>query len=700
MLLSIGLGACAVIGFVSYETGRVALNERIVDQLASIRTAKQFEVQSYFRRLENQVRTLSEDLMVIEAMKEFNFAFHKLNNSEIPLDWQHEIENYYSTSFMPSLEENMKISGPAKQFFPVAPAARYLQYHYLVRNPNRQDQRRLLVDAEDGSDYTKVHTIYHPLLSKYVEKFGYTDLLLVDDETGDVVYTVQKRSDFTSNVASGAFKNTNFSRAVEASREGEKIEFVKLVDFQPYLAANGRPVAFIASPIYDRLKHVGDLVLAMPVDEVNSIMTDGQNWKDHGLGNTGENYLVGPDYLMRSDSRALIENQGRYVDELRSRGVPKDTVDVIQRLRTSILLHPARTKAVEAALQGRTGTIVGEDSLGIRSLMSYQPLNVEGLKWVLVSEIDQAEALGPIRSLHVTLIAWTLVISVLVGGLALLLTEAFLRPIRALTDGARRFGAGEQNVKVRVDRTDEFGILAGTFNEMIGSISEKTRIIEQKNAENERLLLNILPSPIATRLKNGENSIADGFAEASVLFGDLVGFTSFSANISAEQLVLFLNDLFSRFDHAALARGIEKIKTIGDCYMAVGGIPSPFQKHGYAIIELGLDMIRILGEFNQQRGTHLQMRIGIHCGPVVAGVIGSTKFIYDLWGDTVNLASRMESTGVPGSIQVTRAIFELVNDQYDFEERGLIEVKGKGKLPTWLLKGKRMRVEASEMAAV
>jgi len=210
--------------------------------------------------------------------------------------------------------------------------------------------------------------------------------------------------------------------------------------------------------------------------------------------------------------------------------------------------------------------------------------------------------------------------------------------------------------------------------------------IDRLHRENERLLLNILPAPIADRLKSGDELIADKFSEVTVLFADLVEFTKLAASMSAASLVELLNDLFTRFDLAANELGIEKIKTIGDAYMAVCGLPEVCDDHSERILKMAQRLMQIVREFSAERGVDLHLRIGVNSGPVVAGIIGRRKFIYDLWGDTVNVASRMESHGVPGGIQVTRPVFERLRDHYSFEERGAIEVKGKGKVEAWLLK--------------
>jgi class 3 adenylate cyclase/CheY-like chemotaxis protein len=212
------------------------------------------------------------------------------------------------------------------------------------------------------------------------------------------------------------------------------------------------------------------------------------------------------------------------------------------------------------------------------------------------------------------------------------------------------------------------------------------RIAQQKS---ESLLLNILPARIAENLKKGEGTLAERFESATVLFADLVNFTSLAARISPLELVNLLNQVFSKFDSLTEKYNLEKIKTIGDAYMVAGGLPVPRADHAEAIANMALDMQLVINNFETNLGESFQIRIGIHTGPVVAGVIGTKKFIYDLWGDTVNVASRMESQGLPGSIQVTAEMWEKLKDKYVFEERGLLEIKGKGQMITYWLKGKK-----------
>jgi class 3 adenylate cyclase len=206
-----------------------------------------------------------------------------------------------------------------------------------------------------------------------------------------------------------------------------------------------------------------------------------------------------------------------------------------------------------------------------------------------------------------------------------------------------------------------------------------------ERAKSELLLLNVLPRPIARRLKGGEHPIADHIDEAAVLFADLVGFTPMTERMAPGDLIDLLDDLFTEFDEVAEANGLEKIKTVGDAYMVVGGVPEPKDDAAEAIARMALEMLRLAGHRRGFGGEGLQLRIGIDIGPVVAGVIGRHKFTYDLWGDTVNTASRMESHGIPGYIQVTPRAYEHLKEQFRFEPREPLEIKGKGPMSPLIL---------------
>jgi adenylate cyclase len=224
--------------------------------------------------------------------------------------------------------------------------------------------------------------------------------------------------------------------------------------------------------------------------------------------------------------------------------------------------------------------------------------------------------------------------------------------------------------------------------------------LEVERAKSERLLLNVLPPSVANRLKESDGVIADAFAEATVLFADIVDFTPLAQGLAPAAVVALLDRVFASWDALAARHGVEKIKTIGDAYMVAGGLPSPREDHAEAIADMALEMGAEVERCAADQGLPLELRIGIDTGPVVAGVIGRAKFIYDLWGDTVNTASRMESHGVPGSIQVTGRTHEALRDGYELRQRGTIDVKGKGPMTTYFLLARRLGAAAEKHGLV
>ena len=263
--------------------------------------------------------------------------------------------------------------------------------------------------------------------------------------------------------------------------------------------------------------------------------------------------------------------------------------------------------------------------------------------------------------------------------------EDFDRIVECIQVGAEDYLPKPFNavlLRARVFSSLEKKRLRDLDREHILELQREKEMLHIEQMKSEKLMLNILPKPIADRLKRGEKNIAGSYPEVTVLFSDLVGFTKMSAKKTAPELVKLLNDIFSRFDKRAELLGLEKIKTIGDAYMAVGGLPIPRSDHAEIVADMALGMYEDLAEFNQANQQEIQMRIGIHSGPVVAGVIGFTKFSYDLWGNTVNTASRMESTSGNGRIQVSAMTHELLKEHFVLEEREMIECKGLGPMLT------------------
>jgi class 3 adenylate cyclase len=687
LLLVLGIGTLLFTGTVAYVKYRSSLKQDAMRQLTGITRSKQFQIDSYYETIQKHAETLSADRMFIDATREFRAAYRKLDAVSIPADTQAAVRADYQENFYPEMQK-LKLARPhVEDYLPTSPAGLQLQYLYVVKNPHPPERRRDLANAGDGSDYSGVHEKYHGGFRHLVESFGYYDLYLIDYETGKALYDVNKDRDFGTDLLNGPYKNSNLAKVLKRSLATNNPNAVFFSDFEPYEASKGEPTQFVSSPIYDGQERIGVFALQLSTEAIGNVMSGKRGWERYGLGQTGDSAIVGPDRLVRTNDRRYLEDPDDFIAGLSADGIPDEKLQEIRLYETTILQVPTRSPAaVAAALEGKEGTRIEKDALGEGNLLvSYMPLHIKDLHWVVVSRMALDDALKPVADMGRMFGWWGAGLLLVTAIGAWLMTRQILRPVNALVDAAAKVAAGDLTAQVKWKWKDELGVLSDTFNSMTKNIREKTEVIEQKNRENEALLLNILPSEIGTRLKGGEQEIADNFADVTVLFGDIVGFTVLSSHTSAKRIVEILNGIFSLFDRDAHELGIEKIKTIGDCYMAVCGLPHPYSDHADRMARMALRMLEVTRQYNKEKGTNLQLRIGINSGPVVAGVIGKSKFIYDLWGDTVNLASRMESAGVPGEIQVTRSVYERLKGKFEFESRGVIQVKGKGEIDAFLL---------------
>ncbi|MBD2577981.1 adenylate/guanylate cyclase domain-containing protein [Oscillatoria sp. FACHB-1406] len=349
-----------------------------------------------------------------------------------------------------------------------------------------------------------------------------------------------------------------------------------------------------------------------------------------------------------------------------------------------------------------------------------------GLDWLIVVVVPERDFMGQIYANTRATIALCLVALAIATAVGLLTAHWLVTPIARLVEATRSLANGDLDKTVEEGNAREIKLLASSFNSMAAQLQESFYALEMANAEleervrertsalaveqekSERLLLNILPATIVERLKQSQSAhskgstarIAEHFEEVTILFADIVGFTPLSARLKPIELVNLLNDMFSIFDALAEHYGLEKIKTIGDAYMVAAGLPVPVPDRVEAIADMALDMLVAVARFNRERNENFQIRIGINTGSVVAGVIGTKKFIYDLWGDAVNVASRMESSGEPGAIQVTAATRDRLEGRFVLEERGIVNVKGKGAMKTYWLRERRLPPHKSALSSL
>ncbi len=545
ILTGVAVLSAGVSAFLGYASASRALEEQTYSQLTVVRETKAGRVEDYFQNIVDQTVAFSSNRMIIDAAVEFRRAFNavgrQLNLGQTEMDEADlRLRMYYQQEFLPRLEMNLGQTESLSGFWPQSREARIVQDIYIASNPFGTGSKDELDNPLDGTGYARAHGLYHPIIRDFLDRFGYYDIFIVDHETGHIVYSVFKEVDFGTSLLSGPYRETNFARAFEAARRSDARDFVRLVDFAAYAPSYNAFASFIASPIFDGEEKVGVLIYQMPVDRINDIMTSGRRWREVGLGESGESYIVGDDLRLRSQSRFLIEDREGYLEMVRSIGKPPATIDAIARLDSTIGLQKVETEGVEAALAGRTGTRLFDDYRGVPVLSSYRPLDIHDVHWVLMSEIDEAEAFAPVRALRSRVLLFMALLVAAIGGVAWFFSRSLTRPLKELTNNAAELADGNLGVGIDTSGDDEIGDLSKSLEVMRQSLEElvgrQERAIDALSVPMIPLRDDVVAMPLVgeldtRRLERVRSELVEGLSRsgARVALLDLTGVPTLDA---------------------------------------------------------------------------------------------------------------------------------------------------------------------------
>ncbi len=677
LLVGVSLGSLLIGGTLSWLRFRQEFEAQVFDHLTSVRASKGTQVEAYIKRLRDQLEVLGEDRTVVSAMVEFNAAYRGLQNEVIPNEWIEGIETYYARDFLPALAEN--VDGPQilANYRPLTQAGQYLQYSYVLAGANEGDSS---TSATGDSAYAQHHNTYHPFFQNLIDKYGYDDLYLINFDSGEIVYSVSKHPDYATSLDRGPYRRSGLAEVVEAVRNNPGRGFVQVVDFEPYVPRKAAPVAFLGTPIFNGPHIVGIVALQLPPDRINDILVGTQAWEDEGLGETGQVYVVGEDTLMRSVSRELLEDADTYRENLRKVGLSSETVDLVYNLNTSVLLQPVDTIATKNAMLGEADTEIIPDYQGKQVLSAYAPLKLEGLRWAILAEMDKAEALGPVTMMQIYMSTAGVIIVLAVALLSGFIAQAFASPVSRLIEASKKIQAGKPVGDIPIGGDDEFSQLGKSFKELAHTLENQGGLIEQKRLENDSLLKNILPAAVVSRFRQGDEPIVDMVQQATVLSAKILGLTS-----SSESIAVALNALVSEFDQVAKQSGLEPQGTTDGTYLAICGLSDVHFDHQERGLRVAQNLLEIVQRTNDRYQVSLSLQMGLHSGAFMAGVIGTDPFVYKLWGDTIQLATKLPDQAQPNQIVVTQPIYERLKDHHQLSSHGSIATEAMETLPTWHL---------------
>ncbi len=683
MLLIFSIMSVTVVGAIGFQSGRTALRTSASERLIELRESQKRAVEALFRELSKSLIFHTRGYTTVAAMDAFTAGFDQLADAKIDPAQQQAVADYYQNDLVKPTTATTGENLDVNALLPNTNPQKYLQAHYTAPFASAASVRP--ADAGDGSAWSAADARFNDYFASIVTNFEYRDALLMDLR-GNVVYSVAKGADLGTNILTGPYRESNLRDAYQRALAANAVDFVWITDFQPYQPHLGAPTAWLVSPVGTEGKISGVMALPLPTRQINRIMTANKHWLAAGLGATTESYLAGPDDLMRSDSRLLIEDPQNYRREAVASGTPPDVVSRAIHLGSTVLVQPVNTAGLRAAQRGETGIVTATDYMGNKELEAYAPLNIPNsdLHWSILATRDFSEAFARIATFTKTLVLAAVAIIFVICVATMLLAQVFVRPLRRLESGAQRISAGDYDIAIPVTSRDEIGDLTRAFNEMSRNLKIKDELLTEQRNENDRLLLSLMPEPVVRRYRDGEVNIAQEHQNVTVIFAELLGLDDISDDVSGDKLVSLVDELVRQFDSAAEASGVEPIRTLHSGYLASCGLTTPRLDNVHRTVDFAVEVQRIIERFNSQTGYGLRIRAGVNTGNVVSGLVGRSSIVYDMWGAAVSLAYQMRSNSEQPGIFVTGQVYEVMRDSRQFSPAGTIVVGG-AEQPIWRL---------------
>ncbi|WP_082974954.1 adenylate/guanylate cyclase domain-containing protein [Mycobacterium sp. 1245805.9] len=675
MLLS-GILGVGVIGLIGAISGRNALRQVESERLIELRESQKRQVQALFKEVTNSLIVYSSGFSINEATAALTAGFNQLGNSTITPAQQQELVNYYQNQMIAPIKRINGNEIDLNAVLPSSPSQKYVQAYYTA--PPRPTPDALPVaDAGDGSAWSAANARFDFYMRDIVTRFDYRDALLLDMQ-GNVVYSVRKGPDLGTNILTGPYRESKLHEAYDKALRSNDVDFVWITDFQPYQPALDAPTAWVVSPVGMNGKMDGVMALPVPIAKINNIMTANKHWQAAGMGSATETYLAGPDGLMRSDSREFLENPQEYKRDAISAGTAPEVVEKAIRLGGTTLVQPVDTAGLRAAERGESGTMSSVDYTGNKELEAYAPLDIPNsdLHWSILATRDDSDAFARLGRFSKTLVIAVTALVFVISVASMVIAGTAMRPVRRLEEGTRKISSGDYDVNIPVMARDEIGDLTAAFNEMSRNLAIKEELLNEQRNENNRLLLALMPEPIVQRYREGEATIAQKHQDVAIIFADIAGLDELSNDLSGDELVGIVDELFRQFDSAAETLGVERIRTFHNGYLATCGVITPRLDSIHRTVDFAIEMRRIIERFNSQTGHELGLRVGINTGNVISGLVGRSSLVYDMWGAAVSLASQMHRGAPQPGIYVSTPVYEAMRDVRQFTPAGTISVGG------------------------
>ncbi len=636
-LVGVALLSVLLVGALNIFAALNLLNDGTENQLTGIGQSRALSIERGVNRTLTQTSATASDLGVATALSDLADAFDEAGTGVLDDAQLDELREWYETQVVAPLAAR-GIDASVDQLMPDTEAGRYLQYQYTIGGLDDPEQRAAVDDAGDGSRYSAVHAQHHPFLSELSDALLADDILLVSADTGEVVYSNQKRIDFGTDLLDGPYADSQLAITMGDRLRRERIGDSLMADFEIYYPGGGKPVAFFVAAIRADTELVGWLGVELSVDALDQISTAGRDWDAVGLGN-GESYVVGGDHLLRSTPREWLEDPDSFLAR-----TDDESAEAIERFDTPVLAQSVMTEPVEVALDGEEFSGTSTNVLGTDTFAYAAPIELPGVEWVMVAEVPLSDARAPLFDYGIRML---LVVTLIIPIAALLgwwLARRTTRPVRPVVEAATAVAAGERHPDLPDLGNDEISDLGRRLKLFAGVLERQEDELEREFDDTRNLLLSVLPPRLvqATGELTDDGTAVD-HATAIAITVDAAG------HDSDEQLGDLLGGIGDAIERLSVEYGLERVRTAADQSLYLAGMAEPSSGATEAL-RFATALVGEIARARRADGHEVSVQVGLSTGPVATGVLHSGAMTYSAWGEPVRRALAIMALAQPDEV--------------------------------------------------
>ncbi len=658
-MVGVALISVLLLSGINYVFARVLVSESVEAQLTALADTRVQALERGAIRLQADAATLAVSPSVVDGLEALAAGYAELERVELTPEQSAQLDGAYDIA----VEELVDTGGfdlPTGAVMPTSNAGRALQYNYILENPFDFGERAELDDAGDGSDYSAAHAEYHPVLRALARNSGWSDLLLVDAATREVVYSVDKHIDIGTNVTTGPWAQNGLGDVIDrltSTTVGEAV----VGEMTFYVPARGEATIFLATAVRSGSEVTGAIITMLPVDLLTDLITGSQDWESLGLGKTGDVYLVGPDQTLRTEPRTWLDDPEAFLTTALARSGDEPIIEQMRLVGSPALRQVVDNAAIEAALNGdqfvgRVGSFDGD-----RTFAASGPVVLGNETWAVVVEQDRSEANEGLWTLLRSVLLVMVVLLPITALLGVWLARSLTRPFRQLVDAARCIARGESAPTVSTLGKNELGDVGRQLERVAARLDEEADRIAAEESQINEILGAVLPLRLVDRVRCGEETIADLVDTASAM-SFLVHGVPEATGSNQDTVFELLEHLVAEVDRLAEEFEVQRVRLSTSNALFVAGLGQPGACVDDAV-RFTVAIIDMVVSAGREYGQELTVRAGVATGDVASGVIGQQQLAFSVWGEPVSTAFSLASLAQPGEILIDTEVHDVMADE-------------------------------------